>query len=236
MFKKEQWEMLLGENRLPCLLADLKTGEILYINDLVMGISGQIVGENLKETLQKDTKIPSLEFLEVWKADDIHEQKLYNQNLNRSYLLQHMYLDFQGVAYHFCKFRPDHNLDFNFEESMSRCIVASHEEDKVPSLLKILGEYYSAEKAYLYKITESDIPCVASWLRDSSLTVTENLAVKMDYQMLLDWFSTRNVVGMLDADRRQESCVAGTMARKILDEFVLENLVISVVESSNGEP
>ncbi len=241
MLTSKQWEVLTQECKIPCYLADLNTNNIIYVNDemrkLLMG-RREIVGEKFFDVIHNDSSITDLSFLSHWKCGDVFTCKIFDLTLCRSFITTHMNVNWNGAAYHFCKLEPTENIDFNFEDTISQCIsiIQGEEENKIPSLLRILGEFYTAQKAYLYQVdyNEMKVPCASFWRKSESVNIVPDLSTKLDTQDLLDWFKTCNEVGIIEAATHHTG--ENTLGDVVLEKLDLKNIVMSVVKNDNGEP
>ncbi len=243
MLSGKQWRAFSQEYRIPCLLADIESGEILYINSEMQRLlprRPRIVGEKFYDVIRNDSAITSLDFRKTWTVGDVFEHKIFDMELCRGFVLTHMYVHWNGGDYHFIKYQPTEQIDFNFEDTISQCIsiVQGYESEKIPSLLKILGEFYVSEKAYLYQVDYETgaVPCVDYWRKHEGIVVVPNLSQKFPTEDLLEWFKTRNEVGIVEASAEHTGLESGSIEEEVLTHLNLKNIVMSVIENEKGEP
>ncbi len=135
----------------------------------------------------------------------------------------------------------DSHTRLTFEDAITKCITILHQEEDtiIPSLLELLGIFYSADKAHFYRIDHetSTINCEHIWRTNDSIEVSHDLTSKIDFAETLTWFESRNEMGMVDGDYNLKSCPANSAANHILQALHLDNIVLSIldVESDTGE-
>ncbi|MFI3115245.1 MAG: bifunctional diguanylate cyclase/phosphodiesterase [Clostridia bacterium] len=132
--------------------------------------------------------------------------------------------------------------NISFEESIDLCISFLNEKEdvKIPSLLKILGDFYDADKTYLYmNLTNSDgirLPCAYNWKKDDSIIIVSDLSEKMSPANFVEWLKQRNEKRINFIERKDKDFKEGTLNFEILEAFKIENLAISVIEDEEKLP
>lgn len=240
------WNVLLEEHRFPCLLADLDSEEVLFANpelEKLLDKKWDIIGEKFYDLIRNDDTILARDITLDWSKTEVIEQKIFDKTLNNGFVVSYMKVEFETKQYLFAKYESiDYKENFitGFEETMSKCINVLQEEnvEKIPTLLKILGEYYEADKTYLYQVDHQTgkIPCSYYWRRHESVTIEQELSGKFDTAKLLNWFKSRNEVGVIEASMDHASFSQHSNQGQVLSALGLENIVISVIEDPHQEP
>ncbi len=237
------WKTMLQQHKLPCLIADYESKEVLYCN------------EELEKLVGRKEKIIGLKFYEVirnhlndnhaslsGKVGEIISRKIFDQELNQEFVATLTLGEYGGRKYIFVKYLSSHyseNPNFDFELAMSRCITILQENpsDKNENLLQVVGEFFDAEKAYLFQIhhKERRISCLSYWRQNESLTINPNLGETVDASTLLQWFDARSEIGMIDLSRSYPNFDPNTYEGKMLEAFSLENVLIALLEDENRQ-
>ncbi len=237
------WKTLLKQNKLPCLVADYHSKEVLYVSDEMEKLAGtreDLIGKKYYEVIRNDlgTEHPPLS----GEIGEILSRKIFDQKLNKEFVVTLTLGEYEGKKYIFSKYASGQNLDnpnFDFEVAMSRCITALHETDgdKNKMLLQILGEFFDAEKTYLFQINKKDmkIPCLAYWTKNEKVAVTHDLGNKLDVRELMEWFDTRNEVGMIEISRSSPNFQENSLEARILDKLNLRNIMLGLLEDENRQ-
>lgn len=188
------WDVLLQQHSLPCILADLETHEILYLNpemEILFQEQKNILGTKYEKLFQTEDILSS----PSW-AEDMFEHSIYVPDLEQNFLVTYIKVSFEDTVYAFIKFQPhesEQNASLNFEMTMSKCInlLQEGQEEKIPALLEILGQFYDADKTCLYQVDRHKmrIPCHQYWKREESVSIVSDLSQQFDTEQLLNWFT-----------------------------------------------
>ncbi|MFI3254200.1 MAG: EAL domain-containing protein [Eubacteriales bacterium] len=243
MKTEEHWEQLLQNQKFACFLADMEKREIFYVNDELEKITGSkegVIGKTYMVALAEQNFSVISNTPLHWDFQQPMFTEVYNKSLNLGYITTFSVIPKADVI--FCSLKPINGnevSDFTFENTLSKCIatLTNDETTRNLELLKILGEFYNADKAYLYLVDRSTmkIPCAFNWTKNESITVTPDLSEKMDAKKLLAWFESGNEAGIIDTAREHNSFSMDSVEAEVLNAFHLENIVASVVEDTNSE-
>lgn len=243
MMTSKQWEVISSELKVPCLLADLETDTVEFVNDEMRKLFPRrkhIIGEAFYNLIQNDSMITTLDFLDTWKQGDIFIHKIFDLTLGRGFITTHLNIEINGYPYHFCKYEPTENLDFNFEDTISQCIsiIQGDESKKIPTLLKTLGEFYVSKKAFMYQVDYNTmtIPCSFFWKKYDDMSIFSDLSEQIPVDELLSWCSSCNEVGIIEASTSHAPFAVHPTEEKILSALNLQNIVLSVLKNEDGDP
>ncbi len=238
----KHWNALLKNHRNPCFVVDITTNEVLFLNpamDKLLDGRQNVVGEKFYHIIPCNNPLGETECSLNWDLQDFHEYKIYDSTLKKKFIVTHSKVNVGGKDFDLNLYAPNQQEhdEHNFEDTMTRCISVLQNENKFDALLQILGEFYDADKAYLYLVQRSDmkIPCKASWRKNEDIVVTPDLSDKMDAKVLLDWFETRNEMGIIEAAKIHSSFCEKSVEAQVLNAFNLKNIVMCVVEDQNKE-
>ncbi|MFI3253552.1 MAG: bifunctional diguanylate cyclase/phosphodiesterase [Eubacteriales bacterium] len=238
------WKTLLQQHKLPCLIADFNQEEVLYCNEeleKLMGGKEKVIGQKFQEIIKNDLEDKPI--LLSGKVGEILSKTIYDQHLNQEYVATVAVGEYGGEKYIFVKYLSSsysENPNFDFEFAMSRCIsiLQQNEENKNESLLQVVGEFFDAEKAYLFQINrkESKISALSFWRQNESVPLTKELGDKFDVSVMIDWLDSRTQLGMIDVGRNYPNFDPESFEGKILGTYHVNNLLVSLLEDENHVP
>ncbi|MFI3249619.1 MAG: bifunctional diguanylate cyclase/phosphodiesterase [Eubacteriales bacterium] len=242
----ERWNVILQQHKYPCFLADADTTEIFYVNEALatlMGGSENLIGKVYYHAIVNDLATITGDGAPDWSELTYHEQEIYNQSLGRAFRVTLTVLKELEKPLIFCSLTPSENddrNDFSFEQTMTRCIAALQldAEQKTQELLGILGNFYEADKTYLYLFdsAKNEIICKNSWVAREDLEVTTHLSQKIDIEVVMSWLDSRNEVGIVDTSKEFIDVSEGSLGGQVLNAFAIDNVVLAVVEDHNHHP
>lgn len=241
MTSEESWALMFDDHKMPCFLAHKnKNKEIFYVNNELVKIIGAedvVVGQNYFSALASKNFAIMGNVAPDWDFSEPVSVEVFSKSMNLGFHCTFALIPQTDII--FCLMRPisgNESDGFTFEDNLSKCIavVQQDQAQKCLDLLKILGEFYNADKAYLYLVERRNmkIPCASSWTRHENIEVTADLSTKLEVKKLLDWFETRNEAGIIDTARAHKSFCQQSIEAEVLNAYELDNVVMSVVEDS----
>lgn len=246
------FDFLLREHQNSYFVVELKTDEILYLNDAMKTVlfgRESVIGKRFYDVINnRDLEFP-FKYGEGLDFNSLTETTIYDTRLKQHFSLTHSLLTHKDTKYHLCRYIPVDDVEtrkITFEEAMTRSIsiLQKEEHEIVPAFLALLGEFYQSEKVYLYSLeydttdptVATEVYCVNCWVAGKNISVSQKLSDKIDINLLLKWIEKRNDVGIIEADVEYlPADYENTTEYQILDTFALKNLVLNNIEDENGK-
>lgn len=243
MKPKEYWEKLVSENREACFLANCIDKKIFFLNgtlEKMFNHETEILGKSYLQVLTEKNYAPMNQDSMDWNMEDDIQVDIYHKETKDIYRCSLSIFPNSSIIC--CFMIPlSHNGEVrdSFEDALTRCISVLNKEDeeKNTALLEILGRYYDCDKTYLYQIDQANqkIPCICHWTKDETVTHSSELSDKMNPEKLFEWYKSRNEIGIIDASKDHSPSSSAAIGGEILENFLLENLVSSIIEDSHHQ-
>ncbi|MFI3114949.1 MAG: bifunctional diguanylate cyclase/phosphodiesterase [Clostridia bacterium] len=245
MEKLDYFKRLFENHKYPCFVVDAKTKEVVYINYKLANILAEgyeIIGKKHVEILNA-SNISVLEADELnWNFEETLEIEVFDKNENKGY--RAIYTRIANKTAVFCEMMPialDGNVNYNFEETISRCMAVIKDEtsdNHAYDLLEILGEFYEAKRTYFYKldIRNNAMVPIEQWRCDGEAIEAPVLHTQMKPEKFLEWLALRNEVNIIDTSKTNVTYDENSVEAEVLDAFLLENVIVSVIENENKFP
>lgn len=241
MNQLERWALYFKNNKYPCFVADIKTEELLYVNDELLEVFQfdlEVIGQKYHEIIPVDTDI----FTRKRANRDLqkmHEQELFHKDTNQSYRITVVpTLDKEAL---FCELEPvvHGEIQKAFEDAMTRCmdIYQQPSETILPAFMELLADFYDAEQAAVYRFNGGDslFSSIAQWSISEDFLVPEEVDAKQHGGFILEWLQTENEYGVVLADSEAEDFDPNSPVAKFLKDRDIRNTVLCTIQGTKGQ-
>ncbi len=243
MVRLDKWDLIFQNYKFPCFMANSATKQVFYMNEMLKSLlhsQEDALGKTYYEILNQEDFSVLGNLAPNWDQAEPVSVEVFSKSKNLGFHCTFVLMPESDVI--FCTMKPlkGASNSYTFEERLNQCLAVLHEEDdqRGVELLRILGEFYDADKAYLYLVERKTkkLPCKFSWTRHSAIHVTPDLADKIDPDEFLQYLETRNEAGIIDSARVHSSFCHDSFEAVILNAYGLENIVMAVVEDNQNQP
>lgn len=228
------WHLFFECNSLASFVAEKETGKLVYYNKPMEKLFREgvdILGCPFYQVIEADTVAFSDWSTINWNKTDVVQDKIFIQRLNQVFSVDFVSTEYQGNSYLYGRFSPvqtTKHFNYSFEEMMSHSISISQgeESEKIPRLLEILGQFYHAEKTFLYYIdrNEMSISALHIWTKFAGEGTQTVFLTTMECKKLLSWVEDRDEQGIIQATKNHLSFCELSLESELLAALDIKTL------------
>lgn len=244
------FQILLNDNSNPCMVVDVETLDVVFINHSMKKILKESqhynngVIENTKcyqllHNTYKECHHCNLKNLEVGAFSEIN---VYNEHLSRHYRISNTIIELNGRKFNLNKFflptsYTKEVVDYTYALDRSTEIFETNDLDTMTNgFLQILGEFYDADKSYIFYLDKdkSHIMNHYSWVKNDSITVIEDITQKFTTQEFMHFLSLADEHNIVEVNTFEDIEKNKTpLAKKILTSLAVDCVTLSSIKDES---
>ncbi len=238
----QYFDSIFSESNVPCFVAELETNIVISVNEAfenLLLVKQEVLGKSFDNITTNNPEKCPYTFTKEWEYSDIKSTEVFVEFTGKRYSITNTKIDFTGTSYNLCKFieiEKGFNEGISFDEAMTQCINIFHQpHETVVSLMKLLAQFYRAERAYIYRIdTElSTMHCTAQWCKTPEFQVTHEIESKIDTNIWIPWAKTKQKSGILQIDPSKNQYDPDSAEAMMIKTFHMKNCVLGFIEDEH---
>ncbi|MFI3249527.1 MAG: bifunctional diguanylate cyclase/phosphodiesterase [Eubacteriales bacterium] len=229
------WESLFNDSVNPCSISDLETDTIVFMNlamKKMLQEFGDYTEQKCYELMHGRQERCSFCPNERLEFAIIEETYIYNKKLDQYFRVNHTLLEYYGQKYNLCKYFLAPTFDqqqLDYEEAMHTCekIVLEEEIEQIPRFLELIGKFYNAEKAHIYRIDKKQQTHTyeCAWAKSENAVMHPELSELVPAEHLFQWETEKNEMGMIEGNRLLHDYDENSFQAHMLNTFNLNNVL-----------